>query len=68
MAVVAGRLVGPAVRRNRAKRRIREAMSRVPLGGRDYVVVATASVVRVPFEELTAWIDAALQDMEERGG
>jgi len=56
------------VRRNRAKRRIREAMSRIPLGGRDYVVVATALVVRAPFEDLTAWIEAALQNMEERGG
>ena len=58
----------PAVRRNRAKRRIREALCRVPLDGRDYVVVATASVVTAPFEAVTEWIETAVRDREERGG
>jgi ribonuclease P protein component len=56
VAVVAGRPVGNAVRRNRAKRRLREALRRVPMrDGRDYVVIASAAVVRAPFEALVAW-------------
>ena len=68
VAVIAGRSVGSAVRRNRAKRRIREVMDRIPLSGRDHVVVATAAVVEVPFEDLTEWIRAALNDVEDRRG
>jgi ribonuclease P protein component len=56
VAVVAGRPVGNAVRRNRAKRRLREALRQVPIrDGRDYVVIASAAVVRAPFEALVAW-------------
>ncbi|NIP92179.1 MAG: ribonuclease P protein component, partial [Akkermansiaceae bacterium] len=37
-AFVAGRAVGSAVRRNRAKRRLREALATIPLrDDRDYV-------------------------------
>ena len=53
VGVVASRRVGSAVRRNRAKRRIREAMMRVALRPETaYVVVATAGVATMEFEEL----------------
>lgn len=60
VAVIAGRAVGTAVARNRAKRRLREALRRVSLrDGRDYVVTAGPSVVDVPFETLVSWVRAA---------
>ncbi|MEK7252488.1 MAG: ribonuclease P protein component [Actinomycetota bacterium] len=61
VAFVAGRATGTAVRRNRAKRRLREALRRVPLGeGRDYVVIADGSVVDAPFETVVSWARTAL--------
>lgn len=57
VAVVAGRWIGTAVRRNRCKRRLREAVARVPLGeGRDYVVIAGEAVHDAAFETLVAWV------------
>ena len=66
-AFVAGRAVGPAVQRNRAKRRLREALARVPIRvGRDYLVMATAVAIEAPFEDLVAWLtDAATEDAIE---
>jgi ribonuclease P protein component len=65
VAVVAGRVVGNAVRRNRAKRRLREALRLVPLReGREYVVVASAATVRAPFEALVAWARTATREQE----
>lgn len=66
-AFVAGKGVGSAVRRNRAKRRMREALARIPLvGGRDYVVIASAVVCEAPFEVLEAWLAEAVTE-EDRG-
>jgi ribonuclease P protein component len=65
VAVVAGRAVGNAVRRNRAKRRLREALRLVPLrDGREYVVIASAAAVRAPFEALVAWARKATMEQE----
>ena len=62
VAVVAGRKVGRAVDRNRAKRRLREAIARAPVrGGHDYLVMATRAVVTVPFEDLIAWVGEAVE-------
>ena len=62
MAFVAGRRVGTAVRRNRAKRRLRAAAARAdPAGGRDYIVVAGPSVLVAPFGELVGWLSAAVE-------
>lgn len=61
VGVVAGRRVGNAVRRNRAKRRLREAVARVPLvPGTTYVLVAAPEVVDAPFDRLVAWVRGAV--------
>lgn len=59
--MVAGRRVGNAVARNRAKRRIRAALARLQLG-RDgtYVVVANERVLEAPFGQLIGWLEQAL--------
>ncbi|MCP3974748.1 MAG: ribonuclease P protein component [bacterium] len=67
VALVAGKKVGNAVRRNRAKRRLRAAMGRLHL--RDdtaYIVIARSGVVDAPFERLVAWLTEATQATEER--
>lgn len=57
---VAGRRVGNAVRRNRAKRRLRAAAEAVPLD-RDtaYVVIASSEVVTADFATVVAWLRRA---------
>ena len=67
VAVTAGKQVGGAVRRNRAKRRMREAVAQAPIRqGREYVLVATPAVVDAPFGELTAWVRAAVDVEDDR--
>jgi ribonuclease P protein component len=63
---VAGRSVGNAPTRNRAKRRLREASRQAPLvGNRAYVMVATADVADVPFVDLVASVTEAATAIEE---
>lgn len=63
VGLVAGRKVGSAVERNRARRRIRHAVRQVMLTpGTDYVVVASAEVNRVPFSTLVGWLSAAANE------
>jgi len=72
LGVTAGRKLGGAVRRNRAKRRVREAFRRVRnrLSGRgDIVVVARSGVIGAAFTEILAEIETlclAGQLMRER--
>jgi ribonuclease P protein component len=62
VAFVAGRSLGSAVRRNRAKRRLREAMARVRLRpGHDYVVLASPTVVEIGFDDLTERLRRAVE-------
>ena len=62
---VAGKGVGNAVRRNRAKRRLRAAMARVRLrDGSTYVVIARRGAVDAPFQSLVEWLTAETQSTD----
>jgi ribonuclease P protein component len=66
--LVAGRRLGSAVIRNRAKRRLREAIRAAGLpAGFDFVLIAGPSVPHVPFTTLVSWISVAVGDGPERG-
>jgi ribonuclease P protein component len=61
LGVVAGKRVGNAVERNRAKRRLREVADRVDLAPNTaYVVVASPEVLHAPFGELENWMENAI--------
>jgi len=65
VGVVAGRKVGNAVHRNRAKRRMREAVRRVELpAGFDYILVASVSVNDASFDSLVGWLAEAVEAIE----
>lgn len=69
LAVVAGKRVGTAVERNRAKRRLRAAAATAPAPrGRDAVVIARPSVVHAPFEEVRGEVARIAGPLPERGG
>lgn len=58
---VTPRLIGGAVARNRARRRLREAMRQLELQAyHHYVVIADESVVEAPFPQLVSWLTEAL--------
>ena len=58
--LVTGRRIGSAVVRNRAKRRLREAIRAVGLPvGYDFVLIAGPTVSEVPFATLVSWISKA---------
>ena len=60
---VAGKKVGNAVARNRAKRRLREATRRVDLApGTTYIVIADRSVIDAPFTSVMAWLEGAIDE------
>ncbi len=60
VGIVTGKAVGAAVARNRAKRRIRGALARVPLRSEeDYVVIASPEVNDVEFHRLVEWLSQA---------
>jgi ribonuclease P protein component len=61
VGIVASRRVGGAVTRNRAKRRLREALMRVELRpDTAYVVVATPGVATMGFDHLVRELGVAI--------
>jgi ribonuclease P protein component len=61
VGVVAGKRVGNAVKRNRAKRRLRAALHAADLRRNTaYVVVASSDVLDASFGELTNWLNTAV--------
>ena len=65
VGLVASRRVGGAVTRNRAKRRLREALLRVELrGDTAYVVVASPDVATMGFDRLVHGLGDAIAESE----
>jgi ribonuclease P protein component len=61
VGIVASLRVGGAVARNRAKRRLREALMRVELkSDTAYVVVASPNVVTMRFDDLVGELGTAI--------
>ncbi|MEA2023280.1 MAG: ribonuclease P protein component [Actinomycetota bacterium] len=61
VGIVASRRVGGAVMRNRAKRRLREALMRVGLEpDTAYVVIASPGVITASFDRLVRELDDAV--------
>ena len=59
---VAGKKVGNAVARNRAKRRLRAATRQISLArGTSYVFVASADVLHAPFRILVRGLEDAIE-------
>ncbi len=62
LGLIVSKSCGPAVVRNRIKRRLRAATRNVQLEpGTDYVIIATKEVAEVPFDRLTGWLERALE-------
>ncbi len=62
VGIVAGRKVGKAVRRNRAKRRLRAAMERIEMPENTaFIVIATADVADAAFGDVERWLNEALE-------
>lgn len=61
LGLLVSKSCGPAVKRNRIKRRLRAAAEGVELQpGIDYVIIATSQVAEVPYNQLTVWLNRAL--------
>lgn len=68
VAVIASRKVGSAVRRNRAKRRLRAVLAGIDLPASTHLaVIAGPSVPDVDFDRLRDWVGAGLVE-EHRVG
>ncbi|MEX1280920.1 MAG: ribonuclease P protein component [Acidimicrobiia bacterium] len=68
VAVIASRKVGSAVRRNRAKRRLRAILADVDLPEATHVaVIAGPSVPDVDFDRLRDWVSAGLPEEQHVG-
>jgi ribonuclease P protein component len=61
LGLIVSKSCGPAVTRNRIKRRLRAAADGAQLEpGIDYVIIATREVARAPYDRLTGWLHRAM--------
>lgn len=68
VGLVTSRRIGPAVVRNRVKRRLRAAFWELALPpGTDYVVIGTRKVADIPFGTLCEWLSAATPSISSKG-
>jgi len=64
VGIVAGKRVGGAVARNRAKRRLRATLREVSLAeDTTYVVIADAEVVDADYRRLVGWLQSAVDQL-----
>ncbi len=64
VGLVVSRSCGPAVRRNRIKRRLRAAAESAGLRpGTDYVIIATPQVAETPFDTLVEELSRAVDEV-----
>jgi ribonuclease P protein component len=61
VAYAVGRHVGPAVRRNRVRRRLRAIVTRLPLAPGAYLVAATPEAGTASSAELQGWLDTCVR-------
>ena len=67
LTVVAGKKIGNAVARNRAKRRLRACVRALALRpGRDYVIMARPAALSAPYPELCSTLHRTIQKLESR--
>lgn len=66
VAIVAGKAVGNAVRRNRAKRRLRAAARQAQLPAVDLVVDARRAAIDAPFDALPAELERLSSNAQRR--
>ena len=65
LGLIVSKTCGPAVTRNRIKRRLRAAVDTVELQpGTDYVIIASTQVAKAPFDQLTGWIERASKESD----
>jgi ribonuclease P protein component len=63
LGLIVAKSCGPAVVRNRIKRRLRASAGSVELEpGTDYVIIATREVAEAPYDRLTGWLERAIAD------
>lgn len=63
VGLVVPRSIGPAVARNRVKRRLRHAAAAAALRpGVDYVIIANSSIEKAPFSAIESWLSQAVED------
>ncbi len=65
LGLIVSKRCGPAVTRNRIKRRLRAAADIVELQpGTDYVIIASSQCAVAPFDRLTGWLERALDSSD----
>ncbi len=66
LGLLVSKRCGPAVVRNRIKRRLRSAADTVELQpGNDYVIIANSQVAETPYPRLVGWLADALEELAD---